>query len=66
MGTIDGGQGAAVQVPGADDAANAALSRGASARWQARVLSADGRTLSLGGVPARILGVVRATPEAVA
>ena len=62
--TVDGGQGAAVQLPGADAAANAALSRGASARWQARVLSADGRTLSLGGVPARLLGVVRGAPAA--
>lgn len=64
--TIDGGQGAAVQLPGADAAANAALSRGASARWQTRTLSADGRTLTLGSAPARVLGVIRATPEAVA
>ena len=64
--TIDGGQAAAVNVPGASAEANAALSRGASARWQSRTLSADGRTLSLGGVPARILGVVRAAPESVA
>lgn len=64
--TIDGGQAAKVVVPGADAAANATLSRGASARWQVRVLSADGRTLSLGGVPARLLGVARGAPNVLA
>jgi hypothetical protein len=34
---------------------------GADARWQSRILSADGTTLSLDGVPARLLGWVRAT-----
>jgi hypothetical protein len=37
---------------------------GTDARWQTRILSADGRTLSLDGVPARLLGVVRATADA--
>ena len=33
---------------------------GADARWQTRILSADGKTIALDGIAARLLGVVRA------
>jgi hypothetical protein len=39
---------------------------GYEVHWNTRILSADGSTLTLNGVPARLLGAIRATPELVA